>query len=544
MGAPHASGAEADDTAARPTRFALSPLRLRLYRRLWLASLVSNLGTWMHQAAGAWLMTTLSHSPLLVALMQTAASLPFFLLAFPAGALADVVDRRRVLLLTQAWMLLAAAALGVLAIAGLVTPPVLLGLTFALGVGSAMTSPAWQAITPELVSAQDLPAAIALGGVSFNLARAVGPALGGLATASIGPGMVFLVNAASFLAVLAVLATWRRTAPRPFEVPEDVFGAMRAGARYVRHSLPLRIVLTRSATFVVFASAVWSLLPLVAHQLFGLGAVGYGLLLGCLGLGAVAGAAVLPSLRRRLAVDRLMVAAAATFALSSATLAVVREPVVAGIVLLAGGGAWMATMSTINTAAQTSVSAWVRARALSVSLLVTQGSMALGALLWGTVAVHAGLPAALLMAAGGLLIGLVLVSRFRLGASEGLDLTPADPVPAPPLAGDVAADGGPVLVTVEYLIEPPRSEEFVRAIRRLARVRRRDGAQLWGVFRDAADPARYVETFTVESWAEHLRQHERMTVADRELVAIVRSFHVGDELPLVRHLIAAPLKEA
>jgi Transmembrane secretion effector len=190
------------------------------------------------------------------------------------------------------------------------------------------------------------------------------------------------------------------------------------------------------------------------------------------------------------------------------------------------------------------VSAWVRARALSVSLLVTQGSMALGALLWGTVAVHAGLPAALLMAAGGLLIGLVLVSRFRLGASEGLDLTPADPVPAPPLAGDVAADGGPVLVTVEYLIEPPRSEEFVRAIRRLARVRRRDGAQLWGVFRDAADPARYVETFTVESWAEHLRQHERMTVADRELVAIVRSFHVGDELPLVRHLIAAPLKEA
>jgi len=543
MGAPHASGAEADDTVARPPRSALSPLRRPAYRRLWLASLVSNLGTWMHEAAGAWLMTMLSHSPLLVALMQTAASLPFFLLAFPAGAFADVVDRRRVLLITQAWMLAAAAALGVLALAGLVTPPVLLGLTFALGLGSAMTSPAWQAITPELVSAQDLPAAIALGGVAFNLARAVGPALGGLATASVGPGMVFLLNAASFLAVLAVLATWRRTAPRAFEVPEDVFGAMRAGARYVRHSLPLRIVLTRSASFVVFASAVWSLLPLVARQLFGLGAVGYGLLLGCLGLGAVAGASVLPALRRRLPVDRLMAAAAATFALSSATLAVVHQPVVAGIVLLAGGAAWMATMSTINIAAQTSVSAWVRARALSVSLLVIQGSMALGALLWGSVAVHAGLPAALLMAAGGLLIGLVLVSRFRLGASEGLDLTPADPVPAPPLAGDLAADGGPVLVTVEYLIEPPRAEEFVRAIRRLARVRRRDGAQLWGVFRDAADPARYVETFTVESWAEHLRQHERMTVADRELVALVRSFHIGDQLPVVTHLIAAPVPE-
>jgi MFS family permease len=540
MGAPHASAAEAGGPAARPTRSALSPLRLPVYRRLWLASLVSNLGTWMHEAAGAWLMTMLSASPLLVALMQTAASLPFFLLAFPAGALADVVDRRRVLLITQAWMLMAAAALGVATIAGLVTPPVLLGLTFALGVGSAMTSPAWQAITPELVSGQDLPAAIALGGVAFNLARAVGPALGGLATASVGPGIVFLLNAASFLAVLAVLATWRRTAVQPFEVPEGVFGAMRAGARYVRHSLPLRTVLARSASFVLFASAVWSLLPLVARQLLGLGAVGYGLLLGCLGLGAVGGAAALPALRRWLSVDRLIAVAAATFALSSATLAIVRVPVVTGIVLLAGGAAWMATMSTINTAAQTSVSTWVRARALSVSLLVIQGSMAVGALLWGSVAVHAGVPAALLVAATGLLLGLVLVSRFRLGPSEGLDLTPAAPVPAPSLAGDLAADGGPVLVTVEYHIEPARADEFVNAIRRLARVRRRDGARLWGVFRDAADPARYVETFTVESWAEHLRQHERMTVADRELVAIVRAFHVGDDLPVVTHLIAAP----
>jgi MFS family permease len=289
---------------------------------------------------------------------------------------------------------------------------------------------------------------------------------------------------------------------------------------------------------------VWSLLPLVARQLLGLGAVGYGLLLGCLGLGAVGGAAALPALRRRFPVDRLMAVAAATFALASAALGVVRDPVVAGIVLLAGGAAWMTTMATINTAAQTSVSTWVRARALSVSLLVIQGGMAVGALVWGSVAVHAGLPAALLIAAGGLLVGLVVVSRFRIGASEGLDLTPADPVPAPSLAADLAADGGPVLVTVEYRIEPDTAAEFVQAIRRLARVRRRDGAQLWGVFRDAADPARYVETFTVESWAEHLRQHERMTVTDRALVAAVRSFHVGDQLPLVTHLIAAPLRES
>jgi len=526
-----------------PPRSALAPLRHSAYRRIWLASLVSNLGTWMHEAAGAWLMTTLAPSPLLVALMQTAASLPFFLLAFPAGALADVVDRRRLLLVTQTWMLIAAATLGGLTLAGRVTPDILLGLTFALGIGSAMTAPAWQAITPELVSRTDLVAAVALGAVAFNLARAVGPALGGLTTASIGPGAVFLVNAASFLAVLVVLARWRRAAVPSFEVPEDVFGAMRAGARYVRHSLPLRTVFARSASFVLFASAVWSLLPLVSRQLLGLHAVGYGVLLGCLGLGAVAAATVLPTLRRQMPTDRLMMLATMLFALASATLAVVRDPVVAGAVLIGAGAAWMAVMSTINTAAQTSVSAWVRARALAVSLLVIQGSMAIGALLWGSIATHTGIPVALLIAAGGLVVGLLVASRFQLAAGELLDLTPADPVPAPQILGEFPADGGPVLVTVEYRIEPERADEFVDAIRRLARIRRRDGAQLWGVFRDAADPARYLETFTVESWAEHLRQHERMTVADRELQAGARAFHVADEPPVVTHYIAAPAIE-
>jgi MFS family permease len=542
MGAPQAVVAEALDTG--PPSSALRPLRDPVYRGLWLASVVSNLGTWMHEAAGAWLMTTLAPSPLLVALMQTAASLPFFLLAFPAGALADVVDRRRLLLASQTWMLLAAATLGVLTLAGRVTPDILLGLTFAIGLGSAMTAPAWQAITPELVSRADLPAAVALGGVAFNVARAVGPALGGLTTASIGPGAVFLLNAGSFLAVLVVLARWQRAAVRSFDIPEDVLGAMRAGARYVRHSLPLRAVLARSASFVVFASAVWSLLPLVARQLLGLDAVGYGVLLGCLGLGAVGGAGVLPALRRQMPTDRIISCATVLFALASATLAVVREPVAAGAVLVGGGAAWMAVMSTINTAAQTAVSAWVRARALAVSLLVIQGSMAVGALLWGSVAGGTGIPTALLVAAGGMLVGLGVVSRFRLAAGEALDLTPADPVPAPQVAGELPADGGPVLVTVDYRIDPARAGEFVDAIRRLARIRRRDGAQLWGVFRDAADPARYVETFTVESWAEHLRQHERMTVADRELQAAARAFHVGGEPPVVTHYIAAPVREA
>jgi MFS family permease len=542
MGTPQPLVAEAPE-AATPPHSAWAPLRHPVYRGLWVAALVSNVGTWMHEAAGAWLMTTLAPSPLLVALMQTAASLPFFLLAFPAGALADVADRRRLLLVSQTWMLAAAATLGVLTLAGKVTPDVLLGLTFALGLGAAMTAPAWQAITPELVSRDDLPEAVALGGVAFNLARAVGPALGGLTTASVGPGVVFLLNAASFLAVLVVLARWRRVPVQPFEVPEDVLGAMRAGARYVRHSLPLRTVLARSVTFVIFASAVWSLLPLVARQLLGLDAVGYGVLLGCLGLGAVAGASVLPALRRRMSIDRLMLWATILFALASATLAVVRDPVVAGVVLIGAGAAWMATMSTINTAAQTAVSAWVRARALAVGLLVIQGSMATGALVWGSVAVHTGIPTALLIAAGGLLAGLVVVTRFQFAPGALLDLSPADPVPAPAIAGAVAPDGGgPVLVTIEYRVDPARANEFVDAIRQLSRIRRRDGAELWGVFRDAADPARYVETFTVGSWAEHLRQHERMTVADRALQAEARAFHVGDTPPVVTHFIAAPTR--
>jgi MFS family permease len=500
---------------------------------------VSNLGTWMHEAAGAWMMTTLAPSPLLVALMQTAASLPFFLLAFPAGALADIIDRRRLLLWTQTWMLVSAAALGVLTLAGLVTPSMLLGLTFTLGIGSAMTGPAWQAITPELVSRSDLPAAITLGGVAFNLGRAVGPALGGLAVAALGPGVVFLLNAASFLAVLVVLARWRRTAPQFSAPPEHVLGAMRAGARYVRHSLPLRTVLTRSASFVVFASAVWSLLPLVARVLLGLNAIGYGLLLGCLGVGAVLAGATLPELRQRLAIDGLIAGATACFALASVTIAIVRQPIVAGFVLIVAGAAWMTVMASINTAAQTSVSGWVRARALAVSLLVIQGSMAGGAVVWGSVAAHTGLPAALLIAAGGMIAGLLLVNRFQLGASEGLDLTPAPGASPPDVAGDLGVDGGPVLVTVDYQIDPERADEFVAAMRHLGRVRLRDGARRWGIFQDATDPARFLETFTVESWAEHLRQHERMTISDREVQAIVRSFHVGEEPPVVTHLIAA-----
>src|SRR5581483_10935245 len=320
-----------------PSSSALSPLRQPLFRAVWLAAVVSNVGTWMHDTSAAWLMTSLSPSPLMVALMQTAMSLPFFLLALPAGALADVVDRRRVLLGTQGWMLAAAAALGVLALSGRTTPWSLLGLTFALGLGAAMNAPAWQAITPELVPREDLAPAVALNGVAVNVARAVGPALGGLLVAAIGPGGVFLLNAASFVGVIAVLAAWRRPAPDGGLPAERVVGAILAGVRYVRHAAPVRTVLVRTAAFVLSASGIWALLPLVARRRLGLGAVGYGLLLGCLGAGAIVGAAVLPRLRRRLGVERLLVGATLLFAGASATLGVGRAVPAAALALIAAG---------------------------------------------------------------------------------------------------------------------------------------------------------------------------------------------------------------
>ncbi len=522
-----------------PSSSALSPLRQPLFRAVWLAAVVSNVGTWMHDTSAAWLMTSLSPSPLMVALMQTAMSLPFFLLALPAGALADVVDRRRVLLGTQGWMLAAAAALGVLALSGRTTPWSLLGLTFALGLGAAMNAPAWQAITPELVPREDLAPAVALNGVAVNVARAVGPALGGLLVAAIGPGGVFLLNAASFVGVIAVLAAWRRPAPDGGLPAERVVGAILAGVRYVRHAAPVRTVLVRTAAFVLSASGIWALLPLVARRRLGLGAVGYGLLLGCLGAGAIVGAAVLPRLRRRLGVERLLVGATLLFAGASATLGVGRAVPAAALALIAAGLAWMSTMSTLLVAAQRAVPGWVRARALAVTFLVIQGGLAVGSLLWGALAAHAGIPAALVGAAAGLVLGLAAAPRHRVAGIDALDLTPAARRPLPDAVGVADPDEGPVLVIVEYRIDPARAADYTRAMHELARLRRRDGAVEWGLFRDAADPGRYLETFLVDSWAEHLRQHERVTAVDRAVQDRAAAFHLGPGRPLVTHLIAA-----
>jgi MFS family permease len=518
---------------------AWSPLQRGVFRSIWLASVASNVGTAMHDIGAAWLMTDLATSPVPVALLQTAVSLPVFLLAVLAGALADVVDRRRLLLVTQTWMFLTAAALGVLTWLDLTTPWVLLALTFSLGVGTALNMPAWQAIIPELVDRDELPAAAALGGISINLARAVGPALGGLLVAAGGPGAVFFLNAASFVGVLIVLARWQRPVEPAILPTERLLGAMRAGFRYVRHSPEYRVVLLRTGAFIVFGSALWALLPVVGRQVLGLSAAGYGLLMGCLGVGAIGGAVLLPRVRKSVGAERLVAGASLGWAASLVAFALVGSVPALGLVLVAGGVAWITFISTLNVAAQTGVPAWVRGRALAVYLLTFQGGMAAGSIVWGTLASHIGISTTMLIAAAGLAASLLLGLAFRLPRGEGDDLTPSQHWPVPAVAVEPGPDDGPVLVTVEYRVDPQQAGAFVHAASGLRRIRHRDGALVWGLYQDLADPWRWLETFVTESWAEHLRQHHRFTVDDRRVEDAVRSFHAGGTGPVVAHMLAA-----
>ena len=520
---------------------AWSPLRGSVFRALWIATVVSNVGTWMQDVGESWLMTSLTTSPVLVALVETAGSLPVVLLALPAGALADIVDRRRLLLVMQIWMVAAAGAMGVLALMGHMTPARLLSLTFLLGIGTAMSNPAWQAITPELVPASELPAAIALSGVGINIARAFGPALGGFIVAASGPWAVFFLNAISFVAIMVVIYRWQ-PAPRKSKLPsEDIIGAMRAGTRYLRHSPEMQTVLIRCGIFIVCASALWALLAQQARRHLGLSSFGYGLLLGCIGLGAIVGAWVLPKIRERLSMNQVVAAGTVGFALATISLAYVHSFAVLAIALAAGGVAWIAVLSSLNVSAQIVTPSWVRARVMAVYLLVFFGGLAGGSAVWGFAAARVGVSTALLFAAIGLLIGLLATWRYRLVGDEDLSLTPSRHWPEPIVMIDTEPQEGPAITVMEYRIDPKTADEFLKAMKEMKRIRQRDGAIRWNLSRDTADPERYLETFVTESWGEHLRQHERVTAEDREAEQRAQAFHLGPEPPRITHLIAEQL---
>jgi MFS family permease/quinol monooxygenase YgiN len=517
---------------------AWAPLRdSPMFRALWIAQFASNIGTWMQTVGAQWLL--IDQSPVLVSLVQTASSLPIVLLALPAGAWADMVDRRRLLLSAQLAMLVAAGALTVLTFAGIVSPAVVLSLTFLLGCGTAVAGPSWQAIQPELVERSMLPQAAALNGVNMNLARAVGPALAGVIVATAGPAWVFALNALSYLGIAAVLRAWRPSESLAPDSRERLVEALRAGGRYVRNALIVRRLLYRAVLFIPAASAVWALLPLVAARNLGLGSAGYGLLLGAVGIGAVAGALVIPRLRARIGGPTLVTAAMLTSAAATVMVATANAPVWVALALVPVGAAWIAVMSSLNAGLQLALPGWVRARGLAHYLLLFQGSQAVGAVIWGLIADVTSVTTALLVAAATMVVGAIAGLRTPMPNTANLDRMPSAHWPSPQLLLSPDPTDGPVLVTLNYRVPEENTAAFTEAIRPVARSRRRTGALRWELFRDGTDPTRFVESYLVATWAEHLQQHHhRQTGADRTIEEKLLDYTDGP--PEVRHLFPPP----
>jgi MFS family permease len=507
---------------------------------MWLAQFVSNIGSWMQTVGAQWLMLSLTTAAAPVALIQTASSLPTLLLAVPAGALGDLLDRRRFLIVAQFFMALVAGALGALAVAGVLTPVALLALLFALGAGQALTSPTWQTLQPELVKPAERPQAIALGSVNQNLARAVGPAIGGALVAATSVGTVFTINAISFFAVIAVLLRWRErkrpTGPLP---PEQIRQAVRAGGRYVLASPVLRVILLRAGAFVFFASSIWALLPLTASHALHLGSGGYGLLLGCVGVGAVAGAALLPSLRRRLTPGQMLGIGSVTVAALALVLAYVHVIALVGIALVIGGTAWILALSTLNSIYQASLPGWAKARGMGYYLIVFQGGNAIGSAVLGIAAGQIGLSDTLLVAAVGLALGPLLGLRAPFKAIAPEELLPAGDWPTPMIVDD-RPPGGPVMVSVEYRPRAELRDQFLTALYDVRFSRRRTGASSWQVWRDSNDPGRFLEEFVVSSWEEHLRQHERVSERDSDRLKRIEAMSEPEHPPQVTHWVTPP----
>ena len=535
-GAPQPAGSTSSSPGTGSSG-SLGPLRQPVFAVLWAATVLGNTGSFMRDVASAWLMTDLSAAPAAVALVQAAGTLPIFLLAIPAGVLSDILDRRRFLIAVQILLGSVSLALMALSSSGMMSVSALIALTFLGGVGAALMGPTWQAIVPELVDRGEVKAAVALNSLGINIARSIGPAAGGLLLASFGAAVTYGADVASYVIVIAALIWWPRPKNADDALSEGFFGAFRAGMRYARASRPLHRVLIRAAIFFACSSAVWALLPLVARNLLGGDAGFYGILLGAVGAGAIGGALLMPRLRARFDSDQLLLGAALVAAVVMAALAVSPPKALAVALLLFLGGAWITALTTLNGAAQAILPNWVRGRGLAIYLTVFNGAMTAGSLGWGAVGEAAGVPATLLIGAAALVIAAIVMHRVKLPQGEA-DLVPSNHWPEPLVADPIAHDRGPVMILIEYRVPRARRAAFLEALTRFSEERRRDGAYGWGVTEDAADPDVMVEWFMVESWAEHLRQHKRVSNADADLQAEVLAHHAGTERPLVRHLLA------
>ena len=518
----------------RPSAWA--PLRLPTFRMLWLVWLASNACMWMNDVAAAWQMTTLTSSPVLIALVQTASSLPVFLLGLPSGALADIVDRRRYFMVTQFWIATTAAVLFAVALAGHLTAPVLLVLVFANGIGLAMRWPVYAAILPEVVPRAMLGEALALNAVAVNTSRVIGPLLAGIVISTAGTEYVFALNFIVSVAAGIVLFRWKREA-KPSVLPGERFiGAMRLGFQYVRESSSMRNALVRIAAFFMHSTAIFALLPLVAKRFGGDGAQTYTLLLASMGVGAIVLATQLPRLRVRWNRDDITGVGSLVTGLAIAVLGLAPNAWIAAGAMLVAGGAWILVANSVTIAAQLALPDWIRARGMSIYQMAIMGSTALGAFIWGKLAELTSVPASLVVG-GASMIVVALATRGR--TLEGTaDLTPTHPFDEPVPALPIELGDGPVMVTIEYLVDPARRGEFEAIMAESRSGRLRAGAVSWGLFEDIERPARFVEYFACDSWADYLRRFDRFTAADEQLHQRRHAFHIAESAPRISRFIA------
>jgi len=492
---------------------AWAPLKIAIYRNLFIAQLISNIGTWMQTVGAQWFLVEHHSSATIVALVQTASLTPTLVLGLFGGVFADLFDRRRLLIVIQTYAVLAAAALATLAFTGVLTPTWLLALTVAIGCCSALTAPAWQAIQPELVPREQIPAAASLGSVTVNLARAIGPALAGVVVLAAGPAAVFALNAVSFAAIIVALRSWKRPGCAPLGERESIALSILAALRWVRHGPVTRRILLRSGLFAFPASALWALLPVTAAQHWHMNSCGYGLVLATLGVGAVIGVALIAQLRRLFATNTVLAGSAGAYALGLVVIAIGPFGVAIPL-LLACGMAWIATLTTLNAAVQLSLPPWVRARVMAIYLLVFSGSQALGSYLWGLIAAHFGLAQSLLAAAALLLLTAASVTVLPLRPETGtLDLTTSTAWPTPTLVFQPEPSDGPVLISTSYRVTDDRIHQFAAAMLKVGRSRSRTGGYRWRLYRSGEDPQLVIEEYTVPSWAEFDRQHSTRWLA-------------------------------
>jgi MFS family permease len=531
-----AASSTPDPVAATAESSPWAPFAHRAFRWLWIGVFISYIGTWMQTVGAQWLLVDAPNAATLVSLVQAANTLPVMLLALPGGVLADSFDRRWLLFTVQVYFFIVGILLTVLTVAGLMPPALLLAFTFAIAIGAAVQLPAWQSLIPELVPRTQLRAATRLEMVSVNLARAAGPALAGLVIAVFGVPVVFGLNAFSVVFLAGALLLWRR-APAQSDVPRERFvPALRAGGRYVWHEPVIRRILLRVMLFITPGMALWALLPLVASQRLGLGAAGYGALFGALGAGAIVAALVLGRLRNHLSTNGLLTIAGVLFAAAMVVVVLVPNFWAAMVVLVFAGLAWTAVISTLNAELQLFLPVWVRARGLAIYMVNFTGSMTVGALIWGLVAEGLGLQLTFFIAAGVMLVGVILGFFRRVSETGHLDREPAIYWGEPRLAFDPEPNAGAVLVTVEYTVAPEREAAFLEAMDRLRRSRLQTGATRWELYRDGDRPDRFVELFSVPSWEEHQRQHEgRLTVTDQGVEEAALAF--SDPPPRAEHLL-------